>query len=101
MSSAGNSKKSLKKVRVSYKCSGNCSQNCSSKKDKCKDSCDDCGGDCDCDGDCKDCKCKEDRDGEICIGCKQFYDYAEPNQPDGTMICYSCRSTKPWLIKTK
>lgn len=31
-------------------------------------------------------------DGCICIKCKVFVPYAEPNQEDGTMICYSCRS---------
>lgn len=26
-----------------------------------------------------------------CTGCKEQYPYAEPNQADGTLICYSCR----------
>lgn len=30
-------------------------------------------------------------DGMICQKCKSFYDYAEPNQEDGSMICYTCR----------
>ncbi len=31
------------------------------------------------------------KDGCICTKCGEMYPYAEPNQPDGTMICYSCR----------
>lgn len=31
-------------------------------------------------------------DGMFCLKCKQFYQFSEPNQLDGTMICYSCRS---------
>lgn len=31
------------------------------------------------------------KDGCICKKCGEMYPYAEPNQPDGTMICYSCR----------
>lgn len=30
-------------------------------------------------------------DGCHCKKCKEFYPYAEPNQEDGTLICYSCR----------
>lgn len=30
-------------------------------------------------------------DGMVCKGCKTFYEFAEPNQDDGSMICYSCR----------
>ena len=30
-----------------------------------------------------------------CARCKEFIQYAEPNQPDGTLICYSCRQN-PW-----
>ena len=26
-----------------------------------------------------------------CIRCGELYPQAEPNQPDGTLICYSCR----------
>ena len=33
----------------------------------------------------------QDKDGRICINCKQFYPYAESNQPDGSFKCYSCR----------
>jgi len=32
------------------------------------------------------------RDGMVCVKCKSFYDFAEPNQNDGTLICYSCRN---------
>lgn len=35
-------------------------------------------------------------DGEHCKACKQYYPYAEPNQPDGSLICYSCRTTRGW-----
>lgn len=31
-------------------------------------------------------------DGMYCKICKSFYNYAEPNQTDGTLICFSCRS---------
>lgn len=34
-------------------------------------------------------------DGLLCSNCKQFYDFAEPNQPDGSLICYACR-TNPY-----
>ncbi len=30
-------------------------------------------------------------DGCFCKKCKEFYQYAEPNQTDGTLICYGCR----------
>ncbi len=30
-------------------------------------------------------------DGMLCDKCKSFYEFAEPNQSDGSMICYSCR----------
>lgn len=30
-------------------------------------------------------------DGCKCKVCKEFYDMAVPNQPDNTLICYSCR----------
>lgn len=32
-------------------------------------------------------------DGISCRKCTNFYKYAEPNQPDGTLICWSCRNT--------
>jgi hypothetical protein len=31
-------------------------------------------------------------DGMFCCNCQTFYQYAEPNQPDGTLLCYSCRA---------
>jgi len=34
----------------------------------------------------------KDKDGCDCKKCKEFYPYAEPNQDDGTLICYSCRT---------
>src|SRR5579885_3678378 len=33
-------------------------------------------------------KKKDNRDGCDCKKCKEFYPYAEPNQEDGTLICY-------------
>jgi hypothetical protein len=30
-------------------------------------------------------------DGMFCCKCGAFYDFAEANQEDGSMICYSCR----------
>lgn len=35
---------------------------------------------------------KKDKDGCDCKKCKEYYPYAEPNQDDGTLICYKCRS---------
>jgi hypothetical protein len=34
---------------------------------------------------------REYPDGMLCQKCKTFYEFAEPNQDDGSMICYSCR----------
>lgn len=34
---------------------------------------------------------KKDKDGETCKKCLEFYPFAEPNQEDGTLVCYSCR----------
>ncbi len=34
---------------------------------------------------------KENSDGCTCKKCKEYYQYAEPNQDDGTLICYGCR----------
>jgi len=31
-------------------------------------------------------------DGMYCINCGNFYEYAEPNQVDGSLVCYSCRN---------
>ena len=39
-------------------------------------------------------------DGTICISCKKFYPYAEPNQEDKTLICYSCRDN-PYRFSAK
>src|SRR5271157_3919359 len=30
-------------------------------------------------------------DGCTCKKCREFYPYAEPNQKDGTLVCYGCR----------
>lgn len=32
-------------------------------------------------------------DGMFCRKCQSFYKYAEPNQSDGTLLCYSCRNS--------
>lgn len=34
---------------------------------------------------------KKNTDGCVCKKCKELYPYAEPNQSDGTLICYGCR----------
>ncbi len=34
---------------------------------------------------------KKDKDGCDCKKCKEYFPYAEPNQEDGTLICYACR----------
>lgn len=34
-------------------------------------------------------------DGMYCKKCQQFYEFAEPNQDDGTLMCFSCR-TNPY-----
>lgn len=34
---------------------------------------------------------KSYKDGCTCKKCKEVYPYAEPNQPDETLICYACR----------
>lgn len=31
--------------------------------------------------------------GCTCKKCREFYPYAEPNQEDGSMVCYGCRMT--------
>lgn len=31
-------------------------------------------------------------DGMLCTKCNSFYEFAEPNQEDGSLICYSCRN---------
>jgi hypothetical protein len=35
---------------------------------------------------------KREPDGCACKKCHEFYQFAEPNQEDGTLICYSCRT---------
>lgn len=40
-------------------------------------------------------KIKFEEDGCKCVNCKEFYPMAVPNQPDNTLICYSCRDN-PW-----
>lgn len=34
---------------------------------------------------------KEKSDGCTCKKCREYFPYAEPNQDDGTLICYACR----------
>lgn len=34
---------------------------------------------------------KENSDGCSCKKCKEFFEFAEPNQEDGTLICWACR----------
>lgn len=34
---------------------------------------------------------KKNKNGCICKECMELFPYAEPNQSDGTLICYSCR----------
>ena len=36
-------------------------------------------------------KSKRYPDGMFCKTCKIWYQFAEPNQVDGTLVCYSCR----------
>jgi hypothetical protein len=31
-------------------------------------------------------------DGMLCKKCSVFFEFAEPNQEDGSLICYSCRN---------
>lgn len=40
----------------------------------------------------KELKIKDGRDGCQCKKCLEMYPYAEPNQEDGTLICFSCRN---------
>jgi hypothetical protein len=37
------------------------------------------------------CKITSKIDGCSCSRCKEFFHMAEPNQPDGSMICWQCR----------
>ena len=36
-------------------------------------------------------KKKTYENGCFCVQCGELYPQAEPNQPDGTLICYSCK----------
>lgn len=38
-------------------------------------------------------KNKKFPDGMFCRKCQSFYKFSEPNMPDGTLLCYSCRSS--------
>lgn len=38
-------------------------------------------------------KNKKFPDGMFCRKCQNFYKFAEPNRPDGTLLCYSCRNS--------
>lgn len=35
-------------------------------------------------------------DGHICNGCKDWFPMSEPNQSDGSLICWSCREYYGW-----
>lgn len=37
-------------------------------------------------------KNKKYPDGMFCCKCGNYYQYAEPNQADGSLICYACRN---------
>lgn len=37
-------------------------------------------------------KNKKYPDGMFCQKCKNWYPFAEPNQTDGSLVCYSCRN---------
>ena len=37
-------------------------------------------------------RAKKHPDGMYCKKCQNFYQYAEPNQDDGSLLCYSCRA---------
>lgn len=39
---------------------------------------------------------KSTLDGLICVKCNEFYSMAEPNQLDGTLICFICRNYYWW-----
>lgn len=34
---------------------------------------------------------KKNSDGCVCKKCKEFFEYAESNQPDGSLICWACK----------
>lgn len=33
----------------------------------------------------------DDTEGQYCVGCGEFYEYATVNQPNGTFKCWGCR----------
>lgn len=37
------------------------------------------------------CQVKHIVDGLACVKCQDFFQMAEPNQEDGTLVCWSCR----------
>lgn len=39
-------------------------------------------------------KKKSEKDGCFCKKCKEWSEFSEPNQEDGTFVCYTCR--KGW-----
>jgi hypothetical protein len=38
-------------------------------------------------------------EGSTCKKCKEYAKYAQPNQSDGTFICYSCRCYKNYKLR--
>ena len=38
-------------------------------------------------------------DGEFCKICKNFYPMAVANQPDNSMVCWSCRDSRGWMFQ--
>lgn len=38
-----------------------------------------------------------DPSGLSCSCCLEFYHMAVANRPEGKLVCYSCRSSRPWL----
>lgn len=37
-------------------------------------------------------------DGEFCKICRNFYPMAIANQPDNSMVCWSCQDTNRWMF---
>lgn len=35
---------------------------------------------------------ERERDGEVCKRCNDFLPFAEPNQADGSTVCFMCRN---------
>lgn len=42
---------------------------------------------------------KTKTDGQFCKLCRNFAGMAEPNQPDGSFLCWSCRDSNGWRFK--